>query len=300
MNYSTRAGYVVILGRPNVGKSTLLNHLIGKKVSITARKAQTTRNQILGIKTVDDAQVIYVDTPGVGGKAELGKLATYMNNVVANILKDADVIVLVVAGTAWKVEDTQALKIISRAKVPVILAVNKLDLVNKNKSPAELNDYFKTLTDKHPFVEILGVSAKYNLKIAELEKKIISLLPQGPFLFEKDRVTDRDHKFLASEIIREKLTRLLGQELPYALSVLVTSFEMRKKTVFIDATIYVERLGQKKIVIGKGGETLKQIGTLSRGELEKLLLQKVCLKLWVKVKTNWTKDSELLRFLGYG
>ena len=295
-HFKTHAGYITILGRPNVGKSTLLNYILGKKVSITARKTQTTRHKILGIKTTDDYQAIYVDTPGIHNRSD-SKLNRYMNNAALSALSDVDVVIFMVVGTIWQEEDEFVLKMLQKTKSPVILAINKVDLVAQKNL---LLSYIQKISQKYKFTAIIPLSAKDGSNIASLEETAQKLLPENPFFFAASQHTDRDDKFLAAEIIREKLIRFLGQELPYAVSVLIDRMELKKEIMFVTATIYVERRGQKIIIIGKDGEVLKKIGTLARHDMENLFARKVFLKLWVKVKSNWTNDEKLLQQFGYG
>lgn len=291
----THAGYVAILGRPNVGKSTLLNRILGKKISITSRKPQTTRHKILGIKTVDNFQTIYVDTPGLHDKNER-MLNRYMNKAALSLVSDVDVIVFMVAGTVWRSEDEMVLQVLSKADCPIILAINKIDLVAQKE---QLLESIKNIGQKLKVTAVIPMSAQDGTNVLSLEEAVQKLLPEGPFFFPPEQITDRDNKFLVAEIIREKLTRFLGQELPYVLSVGIDQMELKKNIVHVVATIYVERDGQKAIIIGKNGEVLKKVGTLARQDMENLFAQKVFLRLWVKVKTGWTDDKMLLEQFGY-
>lgn len=290
-----RSGYAAIVGRPNVGKSTLLNTLLGEKVSIATPKPQTTRWQILGIKTCDDAQVIYVDTPGVN-REQNRAMNRYLNRVASSVLHDADVIVFVVDATTWRKEDDMVLDELKKTTLPVILAVNKIDTV---KDKAELLPTIQKLQAKYPFKHIVPISALDNDNVAALEKEIAKLMPEGPMLFPEDQVTDKSIRFQMAEIIREKLILATEQELPYALAVEIEDFKQDEKLAEISAIIWVERRGQKIIVIGKKGERLKKVGASARRELEKMLGTKVFIRLWVKVKENWTDDDRALRGLGY-
>lgn len=291
----THAGYVAILGRPNVGKSTLLNRILGKKISITSRKPQTTRHKIVGIKTINNFQTIYVDTPGIHNKNER-MLNRYMNKAALSMLSDVDVIIFMVAGTIWHEEDEMVLQVLQQASCPVILAINKIDIVAQKE---QLLESIKTIGQKREFNTIIPISAQDGTNVLSLEEAVQKLLPEGPFYFPADQVTDRDNKFLVAESIREKLTRFLGQELPYAISVVIDQMVVRQNVMHIAATIYVERDGQKAIIIGKGGEVLKKVGTLARKDMEELFAQKVFLQLWVKVKSGWADDKALLEQLGY-
>jgi len=291
----THAGYIAILGRPNVGKSTLLNKILGSKVSITARKSQTTRHKILGIKTQLNYQAIYVDTPGIHEKNK-SLLNHYMNKTALSVLYDVDVIIFMVVGTMWQEADEFVLRTLTKVKCPVVLAINKIDLIRDKKN---LLGYIKKISEKYPFNAIVPLSAEKGNNLDALEGLVVKLLPSNPFFFPGEQITDRDKKFLASEIIREKLTRFLGQELPYVVSVMVDNLEVKKGIMAIAATIYVERQGQKIIIVGKKGEILKKIGMLARRDLETLFSCKIFLQLWVKVKTKWTHDEKLLQHLGY-
>lgn len=290
-----RTGYIAIVGRPNVGKSTLLNHLLGQKISITSRKPQTTRQRILGIKTIDETQFIYVDTPGLhdhNGKA----LNRYMNRAALSALQDVNVIVFVVDARRWDKRDEWVLQRIDQLKTPVILAVNKID---KLSDRASLLPYLEEAAKRFSFLKIIPISAKNGDQLLDLEKAISECLPEAPHFYPDDYLTDRTDRFIAAEFVREKLTRLLGEELPYALAVTIDAFEEQPKIVRIAAIIWVEKASQKPIVIGVGGERLKVIGTKARLDLEKYLDKKVFLKLWVKVKAGWSDDESTLRELGF-
>lgn len=291
----TKSGYVAIVGRPNVGKSTLLNHLIGKKVSITARKPQTTRHRLLGIKTQANAQIIYVDTPGL----HLGEgraMNRAMNKAAKSALSDVDLIVFVVDVTRWTEEDDYVCSLLATARVPVILVMNKIDLLADKSA---LLPMIEQMQAKVAPLEIVPLSAKTQDNLDALETLILKQLPEGPFYFDKTDVTDRSNRFLISEIIREKLFRLTGDELPYATTVQIESVEATQKLTKIAALILVEREGQKRIVIGRGGEKLKEIGSAARVDIEKLLETKVFLQLWVKVRSGWADDERALKSLGY-
>ncbi|MDR1012529.1 MAG: GTPase Era [Coxiellaceae bacterium] len=291
----SHAGYVAIVGRPNVGKSTLLNKILGTKISITANKSQTTRHKIIGVKTVENFQTIYVDTPGIQ-KNITNRLGSYMNQVALGVLNDVDVIVLIVVGNGWRNADELVLQIACRVKCPIILAINKIDLISQKNN---LLSYIEKITTKYKFAACVPLSAHTGDNLDALEKEVKKILPVNPFFFPTKQVTDRDINFLIAEIIREKLTRFLGQELPYVIAVVINQLELNPLLVNITATIYVERQGQKVIIIGIGGERLKKIGMLARKDIENLFARKVFLRLWVKIKSNWTRNKELLRYLGY-
>lgn len=288
-------GYVAIIGRPNVGKSTLLNHLIGQKLSITSNKPQTTRHRILGIKTTETTQAIYVDTPGMHHSAGRA-LNRYMNRAANSAIYDVNVILFLIEGMQWTEDDSWILKKVATAEVPVILIVNKIDKINDRK---KLLPYLQELAQKGKFAEIVPMSAKKNSDIAFLEQVIYKYLPEQPPIFPADQITDLSSRFFAAEIIREKLMRHLGQELPYAVTVEIEEYKVEDEKLRISAVIYVEKAGQKAIVIGAKGERLKQIGTEARLDMQKLFEQKIFLRLWVKVKQGWRDSERSLQSLGY-
>jgi len=290
-----KSGYVAIVGRPNVGKSTLLNHIVGQKLSITADKPQTTRHQILGVKSTDTTQVVYVDTPGIhtGGKKAINR---YMNKAATSITEDVDVIVFIVQALKWTDEDQSVLNKLKQTKLPLILAVNKIDWVTDK---ARLLPYLQQLQEKHNFTDIIPISAQKGTHVQELEELIEKYLPEGMPFFPDDQLTDRSVRFLSAEIIREKLVRELGEELPYQTTVEIESFKEEENIVRIHATVLVETKGQKTIVIGKKGERLKSISTSARLDIEKLLDEKVFLRIWVKVRKGWSDDEQALLSLGY-
>lgn len=290
-----RSGFIALIGRPNVGKSTLMNHLIGQKLSITSRKPQTTRHRILGIKTTAQAQCVFVDTPGIH-RGDSQALHRYLNRAARSIIEDVNVIVFLVEALKWDEEDQQALTQCARANCPVILVVNKVDLV---KDKDRLLPYIQEISSHFDFAGIVPVSAKQGTQLDELERLIIQHLPLSEPLYPEDQVTDRSVRFLAAEIIREKLVRLLGDELPYACTVEIEKFDEADALVKIFAVIWVERDNQKAIVIGKAGSKLKRIGQEARVDLENLLDKKVYLKTWVKVKRGWADDERALQQLGY-
>lgn len=290
-----KSGFVAIIGRPNVGKSTLLNSLIGQKVSITSPKPQTTRWQILGIKTRKDAQIIYIDTPGMH-KEEKRAMNRYLNRIANAVIEDADVIVFMIDATSFRSEDNLVLTKLHQTKKPVILAINKVDLV-ENK--ADLLPSIDKLKEKFHFTHIIPISALDTINTKELEDEIAKLLPEGPLLYPEDQITDKTARFQVAEIIREKLIQLTEEELPYTTTVEIEQFQTGEKLTEIGAVIWVERPGQKAIIIGKKGAKLKKVGIKARHEIEKLLGQKVFLRLWVKVKENWTDDDKAMRSLGY-
>ena len=288
-------GYVALIGRPNVGKSTLMNHVLGQKLSITSRKPQTTRHRIIGIKTTERAQIIYVDTPGIhqGDKQALHR---YLNRAALSIIQDVNVIVFLVEALKWGDEDQLALSHCEKAGCPVILAVNKVDQV---KDKDKLLPFMQEVSARYAFAAVVPISAKHGTQLDELERCIAAQLPESDPMYPEDQITDRSVRFLATEIIREKLVRLLGDELPYATSVEIEKFDEDSKLVKVYAVIWVERDNQKAIVIGKDGAKLKRIGQEARVDLETLLEKKVYLKTWVKVKRGWADDERALQQLGY-
>lgn len=291
----TKSGYVAIVGRPNVGKSTLMNHILGQKLSITSRRPQTTRHQILGIKTNGTSQAVYVDTPGLHLK-EHKAINRYMNKAASSSLTDVDVVVFVVDRTYWNDDDDLVLEKLQSVKAPVILCVNKVD---RTKDKGALLPYLTVLSEKYPFAEIVPISATQGHNIEHLESLIESRLPDSTHFFPDSQVTDKSERFLAAEMVREKIMRQLGEELPYAVTVEIEEFKKKKNILHVSALILVERSGQKKIVIGEKGEQIKTIGRDARKDMERLFDSKVMLNLWVKVKGGWSDDERALKSLGY-
>jgi GTP-binding protein Era len=291
----TRCGYVAIVGRPNVGKSTLLNHILGQKLSITSRKPQTTRHQLLGIKTEGDTQAIYVDTPGLHLRDEKA-INRYMNRAASSALKDVDLVLFLVDRDRWTDEDDLVLQKVKQVDCPVLLVVNKIDRLNDK---SELLPLLEQLAEKHSFTEIVPVSALRGHNRDDLEAVIERYLPEGIHLFPEDQITDRSERFLAAELVREKIMRQLGEEVPYAMAVEIEEFKVSPRLIEISALILVERQGQKKILIGEKGSRLRQIGTEARKDMERAFDSKVMLRLWVKVKSGWSDDERALRSLGY-
>ena len=288
-------GFVALIGRPNVGKSTLMNHLLKQKISITSRKPQTTRHRILGINTTEAGQAIYMDTPGMHNN-ESKALNRYLNRTAETTLLGVDVIVWLIDGLSWHEYDEVIFKKLEQAGLPVILAVNKVDKV---KDKDEILAFFAEAQHKFPFEHLVPISALKRTNLDELENLIMQLLPEQNLIYPEDQITDRPERFLAAEIIREKLTRRLGDEVPYALTVEMERYEEHENLTKIYAIIWVERLGQKTIVIGKDGEMLKSVGTDARIDIEKLIDQKVYLQLWVKVKKNWSDNERAMQSLGF-
>ena len=290
-----RCGYVALIGRPNVGKSTLMNFVLGQKISITSHRPQTTRHRILGIKTTDAAQIVYVDTPGIHDN-EKKAMNRYMNRTAGVSFKHVDVIVLLVEAMRWTDADELVIKRLQNISTPVILAVNKVDFIKKKE---ELLPFIEKIKNKYEFKDIIPLSAKKGDNIDNFEKIILDYLPPSEAFYSEDQITDRSERFMASEIIREKLTRNLTQELPYNLTVEIEKFTHDGKLLDIAAIIWVERDNQKAIIIGKGGSKLKDMGTKARIDMEKMFGQKVFLQLWVKVNSGWSDDERALNSLGY-
>lgn len=295
-NENQRCGYVAIVGRPNVGKSTLMNEILGQKLSITSRKPQTTRHQIVGIKTEGDVQTIYVDTPGLH-KDQDKAINRYMNKAASSALRDVDVVVFMIDRTAWTEEDQHVFEKVQGAKCPVILAINKVDQLDDKDS---LLPHLAELSQKMAFLEIIPISAQQGTNVDRMEAAINEQLPQSIHFYPEDQVTDRSSRFLAAELVREKLMRNLGDEIPYGTTVEIEEFKRNEKGILIiSALILVEREGQKRIVIGDKGAKIKGIGRDARMDMEKMFDSKVMLNLWVKVRSNWSDDERALRSLGY-
>ena len=288
-------GFIALIGRPNVGKSTLMNHLLKQKISITSRKPQTTRHRILGINTTEAGQAIYMDTPGMHN-SEKRALNRYLNRTAETTLLGVDVIVWLIDGLSWHEYDEVIFKKLEQAGLPVILAVNKVDKV---KDKDDILAFFAEAQHRFPFEHLVPISALKRTNLDQLETLIMSLLPESDLIYPEDQVTDRPERFLAAEIVREKLTRRLGDELPYALTVEIERYEELPGITKIYAIIWVERLTQKNIVIGTQGEMLKKVGTDARFDIEKLIAKKVYLQLWVKVKKGWSDSERALQSLGF-
>lgn len=291
----TYCGYVAIVGRPNVGKSTLLNHILGQKLCITSRKPQTTRHTLLGIKTKDNIQVIFVDTPGIHTNQERA-INRVMNRSAASVIADVDLVIFVVDRFEWSEADEYVAKYLSNNQVPVIVAVNKVDMIEDKDA---LLPHLKFLASKVNATEFIPLSALRKTNLDELEAKIQTYIPRKMHLYPEDQITDRSERFLAAEIVREKITRQLGAEVPYQVTVEIEQFRVEGKMTYIDALILVERDGQKKIIIGTKGERIKKIGEQARADIESLLDSKVMLRTWVKIRSGWSDDERALRSLGY-
>ena len=292
-----RCGTIAIVGRPNVGKSTLLNALVGQKISITSRKAQTTRHRITGIRTLDKTQYVFVDTPGFQTKEVRGRTALNrnLNRTVTATLGDVDVVWFLVEAGKFGLDDAKVLALMPPDR-PVFLVANKLDTITRR---TDVMPWLKGMQDRHPFAEYVPMSATRPGDVERLFKIVEPYLPQQPWIYEEDALTDRSDKFMAAELIREKLFRLTGDELPYSATVVIDKYEEEGNLRRIAATIVVEREGHKGMVIGEGGDLLKRIGSETRQELEKLTGARVFLELWVKVRSGWADSEEHLRSYGY-
>ena len=291
---NNKSGYVSIVGKTNAGKSTLLNNILGQKIAITSRKPQTTRHRFFGIKTKNENQIIFVDTPGfhTGQKRALNR---YMNKVASNAMRGVDIVLYVVDSLKWAEDDQSRVQSVSEETV-TILVINKIDKLEQKNL---LLPYIKDRSDDDIFSHIIPISALKNIGIEDLVNSICEKLPKGEHLYPEDQITDISEKFLSSEVIREKCINRLGDELPYRISVSIEKFSESKGITHIDSIIFVEKQSQKGMLIGQSGSNLKAIGTASRKELEKLLDTKVMLKTWVKVKSGWSDNESLLPAMGY-
>ena len=290
-----RCGFIAIVGRPNVGKSTLLNHLLEQKISITSRKPQTTRHRILGIKSTGALQFVYVDTPGIH-KSQKKAINRVMNQTATSTLDGVDLVLFVVERLVFNEEDELVLQALEKVRVPVLLLINKCDLLD---NPQKLLPQIERLARRRDFAEIIPLSALSSYNLDAVEKCVASYLPESPFLYPVDQVTDRSSRFIAAEIIREKITRQLGDELPYEVTVEIEKYTLQDGVVHIHALILVDKESQKQIIIGSRGSRLKLIGSAARVDMEKAFDAKVMLNLWVKVKSGWADDERALQSLGY-
>ncbi len=295
-NKTTHCGFIAIIGKPNVGKSTLLNKILGNKVSITSPKAQTTRHQIRGIKVVDQTQLVFIDTPGLHQKSKhvINKVMNKMSQQAIN--DDVDAILFLIEANHLTDDDKWAMKKLKNVNCPIILVVNKVDKI-KNKET--LLPFLKEVNEMLEFADVFPLSALKGINIEVLLEKLVSFMPESPYFFPEDQQTDRGEKFQCAELIREKTLYLLAEELPHELNVEINHLENNETICHIDATIWVEREGQKAIVIGKNGDMLKKIGSEARIDIEKLVKNKVFLKIWVKVKSGWSDDPNVIRYFGY-
>ncbi|WP_456373999.1 GTPase Era [Thiolapillus sp.] len=290
-----RAGHVALVGRPNVGKSTLLNRLLGQKLAITSHKPQTTRHSILGINTLENGQIVYIDTPGIHQRGDKA-MNRYLNRTATSVLSGVDLIVMLVDAGHWTDEDEMVLQQVARSNLPAILVINKIDILRQRE---ELLPLLASLTEKTGIETVVPVSARTGDNCDHLEKTILDALPEGENFYAEDQITDRPERFFAAELIREQITRRYHKELPYSATVEIEEFDAQPKLYRIGAIIWVERQNQKGILVGKGGQALKETATEARKELEEFFQKKVYLRLWVKVKKSWSADQASLTRLGY-
>ena len=295
MTNEFRCGYITIVGRPNVGKSTLLNSLLEQKLSITSRKPQTTRWHILGIKSEKNHQAIYVDTPGLLDNKN-NALTRHMRKEVLNSLDRVDIVVFVIESLLWNKEDEFVLELLGKQQSPVILVINKIDKV-RNKD--RLLPFMEKVSKKGKFMDVIPMSAAKKMNMDKLERSVFSRLPHAAAEYPEDQLTDRNERFYAGEFIREKLMRQLGDEIPYRMAVTVEEFSLKKNLLHIDAVIWVEKEGQKRIIIGKDGIVLKKAGTSARKDMETMFGHRVHLQTRVKVKKKWTDDMKAVKQFGY-
>jgi GTP-binding protein Era len=291
----TCCGYIALIGRPNVGKSTLLNQILQQKISITSRKPQTTRHSILGLKTEGNVQYVYVDTPGIHQRSPK-TLNRMMNKTALTVLRDVDVIVFLLDALHWKPDDAYVLQMIQQTNVPCILAVNKIDKVKDKKT---LLPWIGEMSARHAFVSIVPLSARTGDQVDVLQQTLKPYMPEGPFLFPESQCTDRSTRFMCAELIREKIFRFCGQELPYSTTVEIESYKDEEKIIRIHALILVDKPNHKQMIIGEKGAKLKEIATLARVDMERLVGKKIFLECWIKVKSGWSDNERILKQLGY-
>jgi len=292
---SYHSGYAVLAGRPNVGKSTLLNRLLGQKVAITSHKPQTTRHRIIGIRSEDDGQIVFVDTPGIHDRGDKA-MNFYLNRTAHSALQDVDIVLFVVQAMAWTEEDERVLKAIKKAGIPTIAAVNKVDLISKKE---ELLPFMQDLAARHEFVEMVPVSAHDGDNVEALAETVMKRLPAGEAIFPDDQISDRSERFFAAELLREQLIRRYHQELPYAVTVEIERFEEQDGRYNIGAIIWVERDSQRVILLGKGGLAMKETATAARKAMNDFFQTRVHLEVWIKVKKSWSSDEASMVRLGY-
>ena len=290
-----KSGYISIVGKTNVGKSTLLNEILGQKIAITSRKPQTTRHRILGVKTIEDSQMIFIDTPGFHQDHKRA-LIKYMNKVASSAMKGVDVLIYVIEGLNWTEEDQELMNQIPEGYETSILVINKIDKINQKD---DMLPFIGVMSELNKFSDIIPISALKKKNISALIDSILLKLPEGGHVYPADQVADISERFLASEIIREKCITRVGDELPYRITVSIERFKEEDAITHIDANLFVEKNSQKGMLIGSSGSKLKSIGTASRLELEDILQTKVMLNLWVKVKSGWTDDEAMLSTMGY-
>jgi GTP-binding protein Era len=292
---SYHSGYAVLAGRPNVGKSTLLNRLLGQKVAITSHKPQTTRHRIMGIRSEEDGQIVFVDTPGIHDRGDKA-MNFYLNRTAHSALQDVDIVLFVVQAMAWTEEDERALKAIEKAGIPTIAAVNKVDLVSRKE---DLLPFMQDLAARHEFVEMVPVSAHDGDNVEALAEAVMKRLPVGEAIFPDDQISDRSERFFAAELLREQLIRRYHQELPYAVTVEIERFEEQDGRYNIGAVIWVERDSQRVILLGKGGLAMKETATAARKAMNDFFQTRVHLEVWIKVKKSWSSDQASMVKLGY-
>lgn len=290
-----KSGYVALVGRPNVGKSTLLNRLLGQKMAITSHKPQTTRHRILGIKTEPEGQIVYIDTPGMHQRGEKA-MNRYLNRTAHTSLLDVDLVLFVVQALVWNEEDKRALAAIKEAKVPCVALVNKVDTV---KPKELLLPYLQELGQQHDFVTVVPVSARSGSNLDVAEQQVFQQLPEGDLIFPEDQVTDRPERFFAAELLREQIIRRYHNELPYSVTVDIEKFEDEGERYHIAAVIWVERESQKKILLGKQGGAMKEAASAARLKMADFFERRVHLDVWIKVKKSWSSDEQSLSQLGY-
>ena len=293
--HNKKSGYISIVGKTNVGKSTLLNEILGQKIAITSRKPQTTRHRLLGIKTIEDSQMIFIDTPGFH-KGHKRALNQYMNKVASSAMKGVDVLIYVIEGLNWTEEDQELMSQIPEGYETSILVINKTDKIEQKE---DLLPFIGSMSELNKFSDIIPLSALKKQNVSSLVDSILLKIPEGDHIYPSDQVVDVSERFLASEIIREKCITRVGDELPYRISVAIDKFKEEDKITHIDATLFVEKSSQKGMLIGSSGSKLKSIGTAARLELEEVLQTKIMLNLWVKVKSGWTDDEAMLSTMGY-
>jgi len=290
-----RSGYAALVGRPNVGKSTLLNCLLGQKMAITSHKPQTTRHRILGVNTLPNCQIVYVDTPGIHQRGDKA-MNRYLNRTAQTALVDVDLVLLVCQALVWNAEDEQVLTSIKDAKIPCIAVVNKVDTV---KPKELLLPFLAELSAKHDFVEVLPVSARTGTNADTLEKHVMQYLPEGDLIYPEDQITDRSERFFAAELLREQITRRYHKELPYAVTVEIEQFKEEDGRYIISAVVWVERSSQRSILLGKGGIAMKETATAARKQMADFFQTRVHLDVWIKVKKSWSSSEASLTQLGY-
>ncbi|HIE54181.1 MAG TPA: GTPase Era [Chromatiaceae bacterium] len=290
-----RAGFVALVGRPNVGKSTLLNRLLGQKLAITSHKPQTTRHSILGISTLKEGQIVYIDTPGIHKRGDKA-MNRYLNRTATSTLGGVDLVVFVVDAGCWTEEDSLVLERVRESRLPCLLVINKIDTI---KPKERLLPLMAELRARTAIDDMIPLSAKSGDNCNALEQAIIQQLPEAENIYPEEQITDRPERFFAAELVREQITRRYHQELPYAVSVEIEEFDERPHILRISAVIWVERPNQKAILLGRGGEAIKKTATEARKELEKFFRKKVFLRLWIKVKASWSSDQASLAQLGY-